>query len=64
MTAEATLKRCRICGELQTEGHFALLPSGRRRNVCNHCRYVYSIRPSRQRRILREFERREHYYDF
>ena len=50
--------RCRICGTLQAAVHFGLLPSGNRRCICNHCRYLYVVLPDRRRRLLRELSAR------
>ncbi|MBQ8046488.1 MAG: hypothetical protein IJ196_00995 [Prevotella sp.] len=52
----ARLLTCKHCGTTQDERHFALLPSRNRRRICNHCRYVLTIRPSRVRRWIRELE--------
>ena len=38
------------------DGH---VPSrGTYRRVCNHCKWLYYVKPSRDRRILRELEQR------
>lgn len=50
---------CRLCGLDQAEQHFALLPSGNRRRVCNHCRWCYSVKPSRQKGVLRNLSARK-----
>lgn len=44
---------CRRCGRTLPIAKFNRLPSGNVRNVCNHCRWVYTIQPSRNRSILR-----------
>ena len=44
---------CRCCGRTLPMGKFALLPSGNRRQMCNHCRWVQQIEPSRRRSLVR-----------
>ena len=34
------------------------MKTGTYRRVCNHCKWLYYVKPSRERRILRELEAR------
>lgn len=46
-------RRCTCCGQTLDATHFALLPSGNRRGMCNHCRWLQHIQPSRHKAWLR-----------
>ncbi len=52
LTATATA-HCICCGQTLPKEKFALLPSGNRRHMCNHCRWKHHIEPSRHRALLR-----------
>ena len=56
---QATSLVCRCCGRELPVSQFQRLRSGTYRHECNHCRYELFVKPSRQRRILRELEERE-----
>ena len=51
--------RCNKCGQLLPAGKFERRKDGGRRKVCNHCKWMYYVQPSRKRRILRELEARQ-----
>ena len=55
--ASATLT-CTRCGKTLPETKFEMMRTGTRRRVCNHCRWLYYVKPSRDRSILRALERR------
>ena len=37
------------------------MKTGTYRRVCNHCKWLYYVKPSRDRRILRDLEARHHH---
>ena len=43
-----------------THSEFETLRAGRR--VCNHCKWLYYVKPSRERRILRELEQKHRFH--
>ncbi|MDY6205542.1 MAG: hypothetical protein SPI30_02170 [Prevotella sp.] len=49
---------CNRCGTAQPEEKFEMMKTGTRRRVCNHCKWLYYVKPSRDRRILRELDER------
>ena len=49
---------CTRCGEALPRSKLELMKTGTRRRVCNHCKWLYYVKPSRDRRILRELAER------
>jgi len=49
---------CTRCGESLPRSRLERMKTGTYRRVCNHCKWLYYVRPSRERRILRELEER------
>ena len=49
---------CTRCGESLPRSRLECMKTGTYRRVCNHCKWLYYVRPSRERRILRELEER------
>lgn len=45
---------CTKCGCELPDEKFEMMKTGTRRRVCNHCRWIHYVQPSRMRRILRE----------
>jgi hypothetical protein len=50
--------QCTRCGQWLPETKLERMKTGTRRRVCNHCKWLYYVQPSRHRRILRELEQR------
>lgn len=50
--------QCMKCGEWLPRSKLELMKTGTRRRVCNHCKWLYYVKPSRERAILRELEER------
>ena len=50
---QATHLTCRCCGRELPVSHFERFPTGTYRHVCNQCKHVLYIRPSRERRTLK-----------
>ena len=46
------------CGEWLPRSKLELMKTGTRRRVCNHCKWLYYVKPSRERAWLRELEER------
>ena len=46
--------QCMKCGEWLPRSKLELMKTGTRRRVCNHCKWLYYVKPSRERAILRE----------
>ena len=45
---------CTRCGEALPRSKLERMKTGTYRRVCNHCKWLYYVKPSRDRRILRE----------
>ena len=45
---------CTRCGQELPRSKLELMKTGTRRRVCNHCKWLYYVKPSRERAILRE----------
>lgn len=45
---------CMKCGQLLPLAKLERMKTGTYRRVCNHCKWIYYVRPSRYRRIIRE----------
>lgn len=45
---------CTRCGQALPRSKLELMKTGTRRRVCNHCKWLYYVKPCRDRRILRE----------
>ena len=52
------LMQCMKCGEWLPRSKLELMKTGTRRRVCNHCKWLYYVKPSRERAILRELEQK------
>lgn len=52
------LMQCMKCGQWLPRSKLELMKTGTRRRVCNHCKWLYYVKPSRDRRILRELAER------
>ena len=50
--------QCTRCGEVLPRSKLERMKTGTYRRVCNHCKWLYYVKPSRDRRILRELEQR------
>ena len=50
--------QCMKCGEYLPRSKLELMKTGTRRRVCNHCKWLYYVKPARERAILRELETR------
>ena len=53
MITEETMQ-CMKCGEWLPRSKLELMKTGTRRRVCNHCKWLYYVKPARERAILRE----------
>ena len=51
---------CTRCGQTLPRSKLERMKTGTYRRVCNHCKWLYYVKPSRDRRILRELEARHH----
>ena len=49
---------CTRCGQWLPRSKLERMKTGTYRRVCNHCKWLYYVKPSRDRRILRELEAR------
>ena len=49
---------CTRCGQMLPRSKLERMKTGTYRRVCNHCKWLYYVKPSRDRRILRELEAR------
>ena len=47
---------CTRCGEYLPRSKLERMRTGTYRRVCNHCKWLYYVKPARYRRILRELE--------
>ena len=45
---------CTRCGQALPRSKLELMKTGTRRRVCNHGKWLYYVKPSRERAILRE----------
>ena len=52
------LMQCTRCGEILPRSKLERMKTGTYRRVCNHCKWLYYVKPSRERRILRELDAR------
>ena len=52
---------CTRCGQTLPRSKLERMKTGTYRRVCNHCKWLYYVKPSRDRRILRELEARHHH---
>ena len=52
------LMKCERCGQYLPRSKLERMKTGTYRRVCNHCKWLYYVKPSRDRRILRELEAR------
>ena len=52
------LMQCMKCGQWLPRSKLERMKTGTRRRVCNHCKWLYYVKPSRYRRILRELAER------
>jgi DNA-binding helix-hairpin-helix protein with protein kinase domain len=50
--------QCMKCGEWLPRSKLELMKTGTRRRVCNHCKWLYYVKTSRERAWLRELEER------
>ena len=55
---EEEMMQCMKCGAWLPRSKLELMKTGTRRRVCNHCKWLYYVKPSRERAILRELELR------
>ena len=58
MKESEELMQCMKCGEWLPRSKLELMKTGTRRRVCNHCKWVYYVKPSRERAILRELDQK------
>lgn len=49
---------CQKCGRILPIGKLERMRTGTYRQVCNQCKWVHYVKPSRVRRILRDLEKR------
>ena len=52
------MMQCTRCGEILPRSKLERMKTGTYRRVCNHCKWLYYVKPSRERRILRELDAR------
>ena len=52
------MMQCTRCGQMLPRSKLERMKTGTYRRVCNHCKWLYYVKPSRDRRILRELEQR------
>ena len=45
---------CTRCGQELPRSKLELMKTGTSRRVCNHCKWLYYVKPARERAILRE----------
>ena len=50
---------CTKCGQNLPRSKLERMKTGTYRRVCNHCKWLHYVKPSRERRILRELEERK-----
>ena len=46
------MMQCTRCGEILPRSKLERMKTGTYRRVCNHCKWLYYVKPSRERRIL------------
>ncbi len=51
---------CTRCGQTLPRSKLERMKTNTYRRVCNHSKWLYYVKPSRDRRILRDFEVRHH----
>jgi ribosomal protein S27AE len=51
-----THQMCQRCGRVLSLRHLERYRTGTYRQVCNHCKWLYYVKPSVYRRIIRESE--------
>ena len=51
--------QCMKCGRWLPQEKLERMKTGTYRRVCNHCKWLYYVKPSRERRILRELDARK-----
>ena len=52
------MMQCTRCGQWLPRSKLERMRTGTYRRVCNHCKWLYYVKPSRDRRILRELAAR------
>ena len=52
------LMQCTGCGQFLPRSKLERMKTGTYRRGCNHFKWLYYVKPSRERRILRELEAR------
>ena len=52
------LMTCMKCGRRLPRSKLERMKTGTYRRVCNHCKWLYYVKPSRDRRILRDLKAR------
>ena len=52
---------CTRCGQTLPRSKLERMKTGTYRRVCTHCKWLYYVKPSRDRRILRDLEARHHH---
>ena len=52
------LMQCMKCGEWLPRSKLELMKTGTRRRVCNHCKWIHYVEPSRRRKIERDTNER------
>lgn len=52
---------CTRCGQTLPRSKLERMKTGTYRRVCNHCKWLYYVKPARDRRILRELEARKNH---
>ncbi|MBR1621420.1 MAG: hypothetical protein IJ669_04815 [Prevotella sp.] len=57
-TIEPT-RRCTHCGEVLPISKFMKTGKNSRRHVCNHCFYLHTLLPCRNRALVRESEKQK-----
>ena len=58
--AEGSMQ-CMKCGQWLPRSKLELMKTGTRRRVCNHCKWLYYVKPARERAILRELEQKHRF---
>ena len=51
-----TMMQCMKCGQMLPRSKLERMRTGTYRRGCNHCKWLYYVKPSRDRRILRDLE--------
>ena len=60
MEKKEEMMQCTRCGQTLPRSKLERMKTGTYRRVCNHCKWLYYVKPSRDRRILRDLEARHH----